>query len=121
MFNFSQPIQLYRSQIESRIPSRFWVCEWQSATNGSVQNGTFLVEAGHFLDAKQTAKKVLRDDLIHSLKFTFTIRLPSLLERAQLKITPPIAILENKNPAPACAPGGEKFAEPNSADSKSKT
>jgi len=121
MFNPIRPIQLYRSQIESRIPTRIWVCEWQSEQSSTGSGGTFLVEAGHYLDAKQTAKKVLRDDLIHSLKFTFTIRLASLLERGQLKITPPIAVLEKKNPAPASAPGDDKFAENNSADSTSKT
>jgi hypothetical protein len=121
MFNFSQPIHLYRSQIESRIPSRFWVCEWQSALGATFQGGIFLVEAGHYLDARQTAKKVLRDDLVHSLKFTFTIRLASLLERAQIKIESPIVVLEKKNPSPASAPDDEKFAETNSADSKNKT
>jgi hypothetical protein len=103
--------------MESRHPRRVWVCEWQSAINALVQSGTFLVEAGHFLDAKQTAKKVLRDDLVHSLKFTFTIRLVSLLERAQLKITPAIVVLEKKN----AASSAKKFAETVSVDSTSKT
>ena len=121
MLNLSKPIHLYRSQRESRYPLRLWICEWQSIVLASVPGGVFLVEAGHHLDAQQTAKKILRDELVHALRFTFTIRPASTNETTLIKSAPAGTVLEAGISAAASSPRDKHFADGSSADSTSKT
>jgi hypothetical protein len=121
MLNLSEPVHLYRSQRESRQARRFWICEWGATGVEPMARGVFVVEAGHYLDAKQTAKKALRDDLARACDFTYAVRLASLLERAQLKFAPARSVLETKMPVGTPAPCARKFAGESPADSTSKT
>jgi hypothetical protein len=103
MCNPSKTIAIYRSQ---RSSAELFICEWQSVGAG-VHNGLFFVEAGHLLDAKQTAKRALRDDLAKDCEFSFTIRAPILLER-------PLALIAT----PRELPPARQFADSKSAPSK---
>jgi hypothetical protein len=111
MLDFSKPIQLYWSQTKRQLPFQDWVCEWESHVHAKPpREGIFLIKSRHFLDARQTAKKVLRDRLVLCRAFTFKIRPPTSLEQSQLTLAPTGAVLEVDN-----------FADRSSADSTSKT
>jgi len=118
MSESSEPLEICRSEMQSRYPRQTWICEWEGII--SPRRGVFLVEAGHHLDAKQTAKKYLRDKVLHSLDFTFKVRVPSLLERAQLKFTPQL-LCSGSGKVKAGHPASKGFAGSSSAGSTNKT
>jgi len=109
MFNFSKPLLSFKSQRENRQPLRLWVCEYEITGTISPSNGVFVIEAGHFLDARQISKKVLRDELARGVDFKFQVRQASLLERAQLKVAP--AQVETKIPPHGIVPSNHNFAD----------
>jgi hypothetical protein len=120
MFDLSQPLQLYRSHRMSPKRLQLFVCEWESIGIASVPGGVFLVEAGHRLDARQTAKKSLRDGIVRSARFTFTIRPAIADEIEQVKHAPAGAVLEIELPARSPWLGDKDFVGESSTDLKAK-
>jgi len=123
MFDLSKPLHICPSPARRIYSRRFWVCEWDQPARvfRPATKGLFLVEAQHAIDARQTAKKFLRDELLKTLDFNFTIREPGLLERAQLKLQSKLLFAQSA-PAGAGSAATNKFVGPGSTTgSTSKT
>ena len=54
-----------------------WVCEW---SGDIVRGGIFAVRAGHFIEAKQIARLIVRDVLAPEADKTFWIREANLTD-----------------------------------------
>jgi len=122
MFDLSKPLHICRSPARRNYSRGFWVCEWDQPARvfRPATKGLFLVEAQHAIDARQAAKKFLRDELLKSLDFNFTIREPGFLERAQLKFQPKLLFTQGA-PAGAGSAATNKFVDLGSTRSTSKT
>lgn len=94
MFNLGKPLYLYEGVQPWRRDRRIWVCQWRSFVHAKPeQRGVFLVQASHVLETKQTAKKVLRDELVLCLAFNFQVRLATADKLAWIGRAPAGAII----------------------------
>ncbi len=118
LFTHEWPIALYQSQTVKTHNIQTWICEWKSVGIASVPGGFFLVKAGHFLDAKHTAKKVLRDGIVKSSRFEFEVRMADAAEIKQLDAAPDGMILKMEIPP---LPGAKDFVSGLPAHSTNKT
>lgn len=120
MFNSSNPIRFYRGR-NSQKQFQLWVCQWR-ANFPAIERDKFFLEAGHILEAKQIAKKIVRDEILCSKEFTFKVRQPTVMEE-KLRLTPG-GVEEIYATKISCAPSPDNdnnFAETFSADSTNKT
>ena len=92
MLDLSKIVRLARQPPSGRRPRQIVLCEWESLGQAGPRRGSFLVECTCMVEARQAAKRFLRDGLLHSSEFTFKIRPLNLVERIRLKFAPPATI-----------------------------
>ena len=80
MSNLTDTLTVWQRE-DTRADASLWVCEWQGATPGE-----FFVRAGHYYEARQTAKRVIRDHMAVAGKVRFEVCAAGLLDRGWLAL-----------------------------------
>lgn len=66
--------------------SSLWVCEWKMSGAAPSICGVFLIEAGHYVEAKHTAHKFFRDHLSPARVDSYRVREVAFFERCQVSL-----------------------------------
>jgi hypothetical protein len=85
---FKSP-QLLPGLTDENPGGKLWVCEWTVTTDAAPLRGVYLVHGKHPIEARQIARKAVRDGVARGREFKVEVREPTLLDRMQLKFSPP--------------------------------